>query len=260
MVVSYCNEWCSRLNRALVAIWAAILIAMLPNESIGQNTRLISDQQHGWLLLNGSIKLSNKFSVLYDFQFRRDDIVQNWQQFLLRAGLGYTLTENVQGVVGYCFVETYPYGDFPVANAFPEHRIWEQLQTKQSIGKIGLTHRFRLEQRMLGYAATGEFQPYRFENRIRYMCRWTFPLKSWEKHKLLLNVFDEIFINFGKNVAYNVFDQNRIAGTIGYSISPKITFEVGYLNQMVGLRSLTSDNKSRFENNHTITLGFTGNF
>ena len=225
-----------------------------------QDTRVLSEQQHAWVLVNGSKKINDKFSVLYDFQFRRDDFGQNWQQLLLRAGLGYAITDNLQGVVGYCFVETYPYGDFPVANAFPEHRIWEQLQTKQAIGKIALTHRFRLEQRMIGFANTGEFQPYRFENRIRYMNRWSFPLKTWEKQKLVFNIFDEVFLNFGKNVAYNVFDQNRISGNFGFSVNPKITIEMGYLNQMVGLRSLTSDGFMKFESNHTITIGFTGNF
>ncbi|MFM9985048.1 MAG: DUF2490 domain-containing protein, partial [Flavobacteriales bacterium] len=84
--------------------------------------------------------------------------------------------------------------------------------------------------------------------------------KSWEKHKLVFNVFDEIFLNFGKNVAYNVFDQNRISGNFGFLVSPKITFELGYLNQMVGLRSLTNDGFTKFESNHTVTVGFTGNF
>lgn len=237
-----------------------ILVIMASGNTLAQDSRVLSEQQHAWFLVNGSKKINEKFSVLYDFQFRRDDVGMNWQQLLLRSGLGYNITDNLQGVVGYCFVETYPYGDFPVANAFPEHRIWEQLQTKQMIGKVGLIHRFRLEQRMIGVAATGEFQPFRFENRIRYMNRWTFPLKTWEKNKLVLNVFDEIFLNFGKNVAYNIFDQNRISGNIGFAFSPKIAVELGYLNQMVQLRSLTVGHLNKIENNHTITIGFTGNF
>lgn len=248
------------MKKTVNNICICLILLMACQGAKAQDTRILSEQQHAWFLINGSKKINDKFSMLYDFQFRRDDLGMNWQQLLLRTGLGYNITDNLQGVVGYCFVETYPYGDFPVAHAFPEHRIWEQLQTKQTIGKIGLTHRFRLEQRMIGVSSTGEFQPFRFENRIRYMNRWTFPLKTWEKNKLVLNVFDEVFLNFGKNVAYNVFDQNRISGNLGFVVSPRATVELGYMNQMVGLRSLTTDHQSKYESNHTLTVGFTGNF
>ncbi|HEY0771929.1 MAG TPA: DUF2490 domain-containing protein, partial [Sphingobacteriaceae bacterium] len=67
-----------------------------------------------------------------------------------------------------------------------------------------------------------------------------------------------IFINFGSEVAYNLFDQNRLYGAIGFTFSPNLKLEVGYLNQRVQLRSLdmsTGAARNRIENNHTLQVG-----
>ena len=66
-----------------------------------------------------------------------------------------------------------------------------------------------------------------------------------------LTAYDEIFINFGRVVRYNVFDQNRLFAGVGYQWSPKLRAEAGYLNQFV-LRSNGTD----AERNHTLFLGF----
>jgi len=237
-----------------------LLLMSFSDIGMAQNTRDTRDQSHLWLVLNGNTKLNDCFSIFHDFQFRRDDLGATWQQLLLRAGLTYKINDAVSATAGYGFVETHPYGDFPVANTFPEHRIWEQLQFKQTIGKMSFISRYRLEQRMIGNSATGEFQPYRFENRMRYMGRFAIPLVTKEDKKLSAVVYDEIFVNFGKNVGRNTFDQNRLFAGFNYAFSPKVAIEIGYLNHMVQLRTLTATNLQKFENNHTLMVTNTLNF
>ena len=41
---------------------------------------------------------------------------------------------------------------------------------------------------------------------------------------------DEILIQFGKEVVYNTFDQNRIFIGIKQTISSKLSFDFGYMN------------------------------
>lgn len=237
------------------------LSLMLPaTQGLAQTVRETSDQSHLWLIMNGNTKINDRFSVFHDVQFRRDDFGMRWQQLLLRAGLTYKINVALAATAGYGFVDTYPYGDFPVANTFSEHRIWEQLQFNQSVGKLSIVNRYRLEQRMIGNASTGEFQPFRFENRMRYMGRFVFPVAVKEARKLSVVMFDEIFINFGKNVGRNTFDQNRLFAGLNYSLSPKVAIEVGYLNQMVQLRTLSAQNLQRFENNHTLMITKTLNY
>jgi hypothetical protein len=127
------------------------------------------------------------------------------------------------------------------------------------LGKVKLAHRYRLEQRMIGNASTGPFENGRYENRARYMAKANINITDG-KHPIFVAFYDEVFINFGKDVAYNIFDQNRLYGAIGYSFSPALKLELGYLSQVVQLRSLdVTSLKSRIENNHTLQIALFSN-
>ncbi|HEY0744749.1 MAG TPA: DUF2490 domain-containing protein [Chryseosolibacter sp.] len=205
----------------------------------------------------GNHKVSDHIGVHAEVQLRRNDLFSKSQQLLVRVGLDFYTKSNHRITGGYAYVETHPYGDFPVANAFPEHRTWQQFLTTQPIGKLKLAHRYRLEQRMIGNGATGEFRNGRYENRFRYMAKATINVTRGE-YPVFLALYDEIFVNFGKEVAYNIFDQNRLYGAVGLTLTPQVKVEVGYLNQLVQLRSLdssTGTSRNKIENNHTLQIG-----
>jgi hypothetical protein len=83
------------------------------------------------------------------------------------------------------------------------------------------------------------------------MMRATLPFKgrSIEKGDWYVAFYDEIFVNFGKNVAANVFDQNRAYGALGHRTLNYTRVELGYLNQLVQQR-----NGRVFEVNHTLQV------
>lgn len=203
----------------------------------------------------GNHKISEKIGWHSEIQIRRNELIAKKQQLLLRTGVDY-YSNHYRFTLGYAFIETYPYGEFAVANAFPEHRIWEQLLVTHNVGMVKLSHRYRLEQRMLGNAATGEFANGRFENRVRYLAKLTLDITKSER-PLYLAVYDEIFLNIGKEVAYNIFDQNRLYGAVGITLLPDLKLEVGYMYQLAQLRSLDVGVivKNMIENNHTLQLG-----
>lgn len=238
-----------------------LFIAFLLIQSIisQAQTRTHAYNTNAWLMYFGSHKFSDKMGLHAEVQWRRSDVFSENQQLLLRTGLEYFARPDVRLTIGYGFIETYPYGEFAVPRSFPEHRIWQQLLVQQELGKIKLAHRYRLEQRMIGNATTGQFENGRYENRMRYMAKATVNITNGE-HPIFAALYDEVFVNFGKDVGYNIFDQNRLYGAVGYTISPNFKMELGYLYQLVQLRSLDATSlNNRIENNHTIQIALFSN-
>ncbi|MBK9489921.1 MAG: DUF2490 domain-containing protein [Haliscomenobacter sp.] len=235
------------------------LLLALAYSGFAQAGRIIAPSTHAWYMENGTIKLNEKWLLFHDVQFRRADLLPEDQQLLLRAGIGYNLSSSIQIMAGYCFVQTYPYGDFPVRNQFPENRLWQQLILKAPIGRAAFINRYRLEQRYLGNSTTGSLANPRFENRARYLGRVNIPLQKGDEYKLYGFIYDEIFINFGKNVGVNIYDQNRIAAGLGWKLDKKLSLELGYMNQMVQQRALQPNGKSVVENNHTLIASLVSN-
>lgn len=239
------------------AVVVILLLCSVSFTSAQSNARVTAENFNSWFMYFGNHKFSDQLGWHAEIQLRRNDFVANPQQLLLRTGIDFYTKNNVRWTVGYGFIQTYPYGDFAVPQDFPEHRIWQQLLVGQSLGKVRLSHRYRLEQRMLGNASTGKFEDGRYENRFRYMAKATLNLTKSEK-PIFLAVYDEIFINFGEEVGYNLFDQNRLYGALGFTLSSDLKLEVGYLNQRVLLRGLDSSGavaRNRVENNHTFQVG-----
>ncbi|MFN0032314.1 MAG: DUF2490 domain-containing protein [Flavobacteriales bacterium] len=244
---------------AFIQLKLFLLLHMQPHAQT-PFARAYANQNHVWLIWNGTVKFNNKYSVFYDFQSRRAELVETAQQWVARAGLLYNTSESVNFGAGYAYVETYRYGDFPVQNNFTEHRAWQQLQLKQKFAKSTLFHRYRLEQRWIGDSNFGAFQNPRYENRIRYMMRYNIPLFKVKEKQVYTNLWDEVMLNFGWQVGRNLFDQNRVSAQLGISITPKVNIELGYMNQLLQQRGATSDGKNKMENNNTATLTVTGNF
>jgi len=87
------------------------------------------------------------------------------------------------------------------------------------------------------------------------MFRFQIPLKGKEiKDKTpYVEVYEEIFIGFGKNVNENIFDQNRIGILFGYRFNPVVRIEAGYLNQILQL-GREVNNRNVFQQNNSIIL------
>jgi hypothetical protein len=243
------------ISRSIAIVF---LFFTLTNFSFAQtNPRVTTDNVNSWFMYFGNHKVSDQVGWHAEVQLRRNDFVAKPQQLLVRTGLDYYTKSNARITIGYAFVQTHPYGEFAVAETFPEHRIWQQFLTNQSLGKVKLSHRYRLEQRMIGNSSTGKFSNGRYENRFRYMAKAVLNITNSEK-PVFLAAYDEIFINFGKEVGFNLFDQNRLYGAIGFTLSSNVKIELGYLNQRVLLRGLdisSGSPKNRIENNHTFQLG-----
>lgn len=220
-----------------------------------EQNRLSDHNSIGWYTTTITPRISNKLSGHIEYQWRREDIVKNWQQSLLRLGVNYKVNPQVTVHAGYGWILTYPYGDYKIAavpKTFGEHRIYEQVVVNTPVGKTALSHRLRLEQRWLAkYNTLESTKPdsWTFLNRFRYMPRLDVPITD----KVYAAAYDEIFIGFGKNIGENVFDQNRLGIMAGYKFSNRFRLEGGFLSQIVQL-GREIDGKNVFQYNSGIIV------
>jgi len=210
---------------------------------------------NAWFMYFGDHPFSktSKWGLHLEGQWRRADVGLKWQQLLLRPAVNYQLNKKVALTGGYGFIQSHGYGDFPAPATAPEHRFFEQASIVQRFKKLDFQNRLRFEQRNLGVMAkqpNGDFDRigWRYENRFRYMLRTNVPLKVGGG-KYYVGLYDEVMFNYGKNVAKNVFDQNRAYAALGRNMGHETKLEVGYLEQTVQHRDGLV-----FEHNHTLQI------
>lgn len=203
-----------KLNLLLILF---VMVFAMPKSTYAQDSNL-----GNWLIYIGNKKLNEKWNIHNEIQYRNYNAVGDLEQLLIRAGVGYNLTENNNNVLlgyGYILSENY-IGDTDDKVSVNEHRIFQQFTTKQSLWKVKLSHRYRFEQRFV----EGDFKM-----RFRYFLGLNIPLQYKEdgKNPLYLSAYNEIFLN----TKSSVFDRNRVYGGLGYKFSKQLKVELGYMNQ-----------------------------
>ena len=175
-----------------------------------------------WVLLFGNKKFADKFNWHHELQYRNYNVAGDLEQLLLRTGIGYNVAENANLLLGYGFIRSENYIDVDDKAVVNEHRIYQQFITKQKLGRVGLQHRYRYEQRFVEDV---------FKMRFRYFLGITVSLWKNETspQELYLSIYDEVFLNTKREV----FDRNRLYGGLGYRLNESLRFEAGYMNQFL---------------------------
>ncbi len=243
-----------------------VILIAVSQTSLAQNTRLNHNNTIGWYNYFGTFKLSDKFGLHTEYQWRRNNGITDWQQSLFRVGVNYNLNPRVLFRVGYAWIETFPYGEYPLngfGKDFTEHRIFEMVQLSHKEGIIDFSHRFMLEQRWIGRYSNANLaneDEFPLLNRFRYMFRLQIPLKGKEiKDKTpYFALYDEILIGFGENVNANIFDQNRLGILLGYRFNKLVRIEGGYINQTLQFgRQINGQDVFQSNNGLIINANFT---
>ena len=220
-------------KRKIVKFKTAVLatMLMLPIFTIAQDSNF-----GNWMIYFGNKQLNSKWNLHHEVQYRNYNAIGDLEQLLLRTGLGYNLTDNTNILMGYGYILSENY----IANTdekfqVNEHRIYQQLITKQKFKNITIQHRYRFEQR---------FVEDDFKLRFRYFLGVNAPLSKKETNKWYLSAYNELFIN----TESSVFDRNRLYGGLGYKISNSVRMELGYMNQFFETSSRDQFNIITFVN------------
>jgi hypothetical protein len=227
-------------------------------QAVGQATSAQAKKQNNNALKYsfayfGHYKLSPKWGIHTDVQFRMDEKLNSAFQSVYRLGLIRYLKPDLGVIAGYAQLHTH-------AEAFEdyylEHRIWQQLYYLQRKKWHSLMYRFRLEQRFvekLKLTDDGEVvtDHYSYGNRLRFYNRTIFDLtKNLEAENVLyLVVQDEVFLGINApEINRHIFDQNRFVCGIGVYKNKHTRLEIDYINFFL--------NPSEGENIMVHTLGF----
>lgn len=192
-----------------------------------------------WLIYMGDCKINKKWNIHNEFQLRNYNKLGDVEQLLLRTGLGYNLTENNNNaLIGYAYIYSEPYmANTDNKTSIKEHRLYQQFITRQSFGRAGLQHRYRLEERFFSDD---------IRIRFRYFLATTVALnrEQMKEKTLYLTAYGEIFTNTKKKY----FDRFRLYGGIGYRFNKHIRTELGFMNQTTNSLSRNQFNLFAFVN------------
>ena len=242
--------------KTYLILWVAV-ISMLPGALFAQGFgRETAHEPLLWTLFLPSVRVNDRWQVECEIHNRWADDKMSRQNLLIRPLVSYFLKNGVQFTTGYTYVETYPYGSYPVAMTMPQHQWCEQVMFRHSIGKINLAHRYRLEQLWTGQSAlhadgSRYIKDYQFGQRFRYRLAGTRDITK----KLFASCWDEILLNVDPGFGVTGINQNWIFLGLGYRLTKEWSVQAGYFNtwQPKGANAVTG--VQRYEGNHGASIG-----
>ncbi|SFP74991.1 Protein of unknown function [Nitrosomonas cryotolerans] len=168
-----------------------------------------------------------KIKVMLLAQGRWGDDTSRFTQALIRPGIGYAFNKYVTAMIGYDWLPTQR--PFAGNRPFNEHRLWQQLEIKDTFSFGTLSARTRFEQQFFDIPGVKDVG-----QRFREKLKLSIPL-SFVSPKLNLVVWDEVFVNMVDTDSgiRQGFNQNWAFGGFGYKFTDVIYGELGYQNQII---------------------------
>lgn len=184
-----------------------------------------------WLGYFGDNKINKHIGIHSEFQWRNVALPHTMQTVFGRVGLNVYLRPEIMATAGYGYFYNAPSSEAVTGAKVTEHRIWQQTLLRQRFRFLFLEHRFRLEQRFLHNHFTGM---HTLDHRLRYRFQAIFPLYTVSPglRHYFLAMNNEVMLNL-KDEPSRIFDRNRFFTGLGYQVSPKMNFQLGYMNQFI---------------------------
>lgn len=197
-------------------------------------SKTITHHQQIWYVCNQNLKINDKFSITSEIQERHFIIPIKQSQFIVRSTFKKLIKNNWDFGVGFAFLlyNTEPTVAYNLESS--ELRPHIEFNNKQAYKHVTISHRYKLETRILHNVNGKELaEGFKFNNmRFHYQIGLDFLLNKPknDKNAVKLKVAEEIMLNLGKNIKYNLFDQNRLSVTLQYAPIKAVAIDVGYVN------------------------------
>ena len=241
------------MNRLFLSLALLLLVA----RPLRAQKQYVQEQQL-WLGVFNQTRFSPRWGTWTDLHLRlHDHFVHDLFQGVARVGLTYYLTDDVRLTAGYAYVHHFPDGARTVGQ--PEHRLWQQVQWFTKFPKARLMQWVRLEERFRQHVLNNEDlgSNFDFNYRTRYNAALFLPLtkNGFEPGGLQFLLNDELMVNFGEEIRYNYFDQNRLFAGLVYQVNKHAQLQGGYMHLF---QQLPAGNVYR--NQHSIRVFYSHNF
>lgn len=246
-------------TKSTLLTFATILFGLLHCQVSFSQEKEVIHRGEQWLQYNLNALLSEKWVVFGNSGVRWRDGFENYSVFFGRIGAGFNLNRTIRVASGFTYAELKSEGNTYLA----EFRPYEELLVRpRSDKKFGLSHRFRFEQRFYNPVIDHRIQSDNtFAVRLRYALMTRIPIAKLSKTnadlKLSLRVYDEVMVNAGKNIVYNVFDKNRFVIMPTLQFNKWMTVALGYNYQFFNTSSAgeyVHTDALWFHLSHTINL------
>ncbi len=219
-----------------------IFLISVSTTALAQNKSVKKSSQQ-WIQYYNQSKIGNKWTWSFDGGCRWNTLFNKPYQYIVRTGVGYQLNSTMKVSAGFAHLGFYTSGKLSKIECRP----YQEFAINDKYKNLGILHRFRVEERYFKNVVNGDIQPgHTFTFRLRYQCIFNLKilkLSSTNPDKTLtINAGDEIFINAGKKVVYNIFDQNRFLIGPSVSFSKDLSIGITYNNQFAAINKSNSYN------------------
>jgi hypothetical protein len=232
----------------MIRRYLLILTLLFPIPATAQ--KQVNKHSGVWLGYFNQTRLTDKWGIWLDLHARRTDLLDRWANQIIRPGITYYANDHLRFTVGYAYARSYPAAGLNTVR--PENRLWQQVLWTSRQKRLQTQQWIRVEERFNRKIANDQLQDgYNFNFRFRYLLNLMVPLNRdfIEPNTLFFAFNDEIHINAGKEITYNVFDQNRLFFGLGYQFTKGLNVQVGYMNQF---QQLPAGN--RFNSNNVLRI------
>jgi hypothetical protein len=219
------------LSFLLVFVLCPRVSAQDDDPNPGRQTSFRSELWNG---LYTKYRIGEKLYFNGEYHLRtRDQLVNNLAQVYLRFGLSYLIDKSLEVTAGvatplYWAPKEYELLDASFDKMVPQYRLWQQLLFVQSLSRAKVYHQIRTEQRWRRDWLVDS--PFELTFRWRYKLATYIPLNSMKLQKgtYFLSLNNEVFVQSGKTIIRNPFEENRTFLGMGYILNENIQFQGGY--------------------------------
>ena len=195
------------------------------------NAQTSHTQESWWDYLNQN-RYSNKWGSWLDLQLKlNNQFIQSKNEGEYTAGVSYFSNARFKYTGALSYIDAYP--NVAHFNHTKEIRPWAMVQLNTSNHYSKWLQWLRVDQRfretISNKLASGDYD---YSTRLRYYVLAQFPLSKhkYEKGSVSFVTSEELYLNFGKNIVYNTFDQNRFFVGFYYFMNKSNILQLGYTN------------------------------
>lgn len=181
------------------------------------------DGYNMWYQYLMAAKVTDKSSITALSQYRSYDFAYDTRLFLVSTYIDYEVVKGVRPAAGFMFLILQSHPDEDSHSTRYEKRPFQQVTLRGDIGRVGISHRFRVEERFLN-------NPDELIMRFRYLISMNIPFYKAGQPEKYYGIFkNEIRINALRDGA---FDSNRITGGVGLRLNKKSAIEATLICQL----------------------------